>query len=76
MNQKEQQKETTLQRGFNRVEQGFDQWQKDREAKRLELERQAEQKRQQEREMKQAEQKASPNLNKGGWSRWATQTMI
>jgi hypothetical protein len=26
--------------------------------------------------MKQAEQKASPNLNKGGWSRWATQTMI
>ena len=40
-----------------------------REAKRIELERQAEQKRQQEREMKQAEQKASPNLNKGGWSR-------
>jgi hypothetical protein len=26
--------------------------------------------------MKKAEQKASPNLNKGGWSRWATQTMI
>jgi len=50
LNQKEQQKETTLERGFNRVEQGFDQWQKDRE-------------------MKQAEQKASPNLNKGGWSR-------
>lgn len=69
LNQKEQQKETTLQRGFSRVEQGFDQWQKDREAKRLEQERQAEQKRQQEREMKQAEQKASPNLNKGGWSR-------
>ena len=69
LNQKEQQKETTLQRGFNRVEQGFNQWQKDREAKRLELERQAEQKRQQEREMKKAEQKASPNLNKGGWSR-------
>ncbi|MCZ3049091.1 MobA/MobL family protein, partial [Acinetobacter baumannii] len=41
LNQKEQQKETMLQRGFNRVEQGFDQWQKDREAKRLELERQA-----------------------------------
>ncbi|MCZ2982433.1 MobA/MobL family protein, partial [Acinetobacter baumannii] len=40
LNQKEQQKETMLQRGFNRVEQGFDQWQKDREAKRLELERQ------------------------------------
>lgn len=76
LNQKEQQKETMLQRGFNRVEQGFDQWQKDREAKRLELERQAEQKRQQEREMKKAEQKASPNLNKGGWSRWATKTMI
>lgn len=69
LNQKEQQKETTLERGFNRVEQGFDQWQKDREAKRLEQERQAEQKRQQEREMKKAEQKASPNLNKGGWSR-------
>ena len=28
LNPKEQQKETTLQRGFNRVEQGFDQWQK------------------------------------------------
>jgi hypothetical protein len=26
--------------------------------------------------MKKAEQKASPNLNKGGWSRWATKTMI
>ena len=65
LNQKEQHKETTLQRGFNRVEQGFDQWQKDQEAKRLELERQAEQ----QREMKRAEQKASPNLNKGGWSR-------
>ena len=60
LNPKEQLKETTLQRGFSRVEQGFDQWQKNREA---------EQKRQQEREMKQAEQKASPNLNKGGWSR-------
>lgn len=69
LNQKEQQKETMLQRGFNHVEQGFDQWQKDREAKSLEQERQAEQKRQQEREMKKAEQKASPNLNKGGWSR-------
>ena len=69
LNQKEQQKETTIQRGFSRVEQGFDQWQKDREAKRLEQERQAEQKRQQEREVKKAEQKASPNLNKGGWSR-------
>ncbi|WP_179995735.1 MobA/MobL family protein, partial [Acinetobacter sp. YH16053] len=65
LNQKEQHKETTLQRGFNRVEQGFDQWQKDQEAKRLELERQAEK----QREMKRAEQKASPNLNKGGWSR-------
>lgn len=66
LNQKEQQKEITLQHGFNRVEQGFDQWHKDREAKRLELERQAEQKRQQEQEMKQAEQKASPSLSKGG----------
>ena len=62
LNQKEQQKEVTLERDFNRVEQGFDQWQKDREAKRLEQERQAEQKRQQEREMKKAVQKASPNL--------------
>ncbi|MEK5778347.1 mobilization protein, partial [Acinetobacter nosocomialis] len=56
LNQKEQQKETTLQRGFNRVEQGFDQWQKDREAKRLEQERQAEMKRQQELDKQRAEQ--------------------
>ena len=69
LNQQEQKKENTLQRGFSRVEQGFDQWQKDQEAKRLELKHQAELKRQQEREMKLAEQKASPKLSKGGWSR-------
>ena len=67
--EQEQKKENTLQRGFSRVEQGFDQWQKDQEAKRLELKHQAELKRQQEREMKLAEQKASPKLSKGGWSR-------
>ncbi|ENW85176.1 hypothetical protein F908_00075 [Acinetobacter sp. NIPH 284] len=69
LHQEKQQKESVLQRGLNRVDQGFDKWQKNQESKRLELERQAEQKRQQEREMKKAEQKASPNLNKGGWSR-------
>ena len=69
LNQQEQKKENTLQRGFSRVEQGFDQWQKDQEAKRLELKHQAELKRQQERDIKLTEQKASPKLSKGGWSR-------
>jgi hypothetical protein len=46
--QQKQQKESVLQRGLNRVDQGFEQWQKNQEAKRLELERQAEMKRQQE----------------------------
>ncbi|WP_180000779.1 MobQ family relaxase, partial [Acinetobacter sp. YH18001] len=48
LDQQKQQKESVLQRGLNRVDQGFDQWQKNQETKRLELERQAEMKRQQE----------------------------
>lgn len=59
-------KESTLKNGLSRVDQGFEQWQKDKEAKRLELERQTEMKRQQELEMKRATQKASPNLGQGG----------
>ena len=35
---KQQHKEQTLEQGFNRVEKGFEQWKKDQEAKRLELE--------------------------------------
>jgi hypothetical protein len=66
LNQDTLSKENTLKSGLSRVDQGFDQWQKDKEAKRLELERQTEIKRQQELEMKRAEQKASPNLGKGG----------
>ena len=66
LNQQTLTKENTLKNGLNRVDQGFEQWQKAQEAKRLELERQAEIKRQQELEMKRAEQKASPNLNRGG----------
>ncbi|MCA4799577.1 MobA/MobL family protein, partial [Acinetobacter towneri] len=46
LDQQKQQKESVLQRGLNRVDQGFDQWQKNQETKRLELERQAEMKRQ------------------------------
>ena len=69
LNQQQQRTDSVLAQGLNRAEQGFEQWQKNQEAKRLELERQAEQKRQQEQEMKRAEQKASPDLNKGGWSR-------
>ncbi|MFV5462991.1 MobQ family relaxase, partial [Acinetobacter towneri] len=41
LDQQKQQKESVLQRGLNRVDQGFDQWQKNQETKRLELERQA-----------------------------------
>ena len=64
LNQEILSKESTLKSGLNRVDQGFEQWQKNQEAKRLE--RQAEMKRQQELEMKRAEQKASPSLGKGG----------
>ena len=65
LNQQQQQKESVLQRGLNRVDQGFDQWQKNQESKRLELERQAEMKRQQELDKQRAEQalrKASQKL--------------
>jgi hypothetical protein len=64
-------KESVLQRGLNRVDQGFEQWQKNQETKRLELERQAEMKRQQELDKQRAEQalrKASQNLDRGGMS--------
>ena len=66
LNQDTLSKESTLKNGLSRVDQGFEQWQKDKEAKRLELERQTEMKRQQELEMKRATQKASPNLGQGG----------
>ena len=69
--QEKQQKESVLQRGLNRVDQGFDQWQKNQESKRLELERQAEMKRQQDLDKQRAEQelrKASQKLDKGGYS--------
>ena len=56
LDQQKQQKESVLQRGLNRVDQGFEQWQKNQESKRLELERQAEMKRQQELDKQRAEQ--------------------
>ena len=75
LHQQKQQKESVLQRGLSRVDQGFDQWQKNQETKRLELERQAEMKRQQELDKQRAEQalrKASQKLSRGGMSLWAT----
>ena len=71
LHQQKQQKESVLQRGLSRVDQGFDQWQKNQETKRLELERQAEMKRQQELDKQRAEQalrKASQKLSRGGMS--------
>jgi hypothetical protein len=71
LNQQQQQKESVLQRGLNRVDQGFEQWQKNQESKRLELERQAEIQRQQKLEHLQAERanrKASQDLDQGGMS--------
>ena len=62
LNQQTQTKENTLKNGLNRVDQGFDQWQKTQEAKRLELERQ------QELELKRAEQelrRTSPKMSFG-----------
>ena len=58
LNQDTLSKESTLKNGLSRVDQGFDQWKKEKEAKLLELERQT--------EIKRATQKASPNLGKGG----------
>jgi len=55
---KEPKKEKILEQGFSRVEKGFEQWKKDQEAKRLQLEQQ-----QQERAMK---QKKRQSMNKDG----------
>ena len=68
LNQQTLTKESTLKNGLNRVDQGFEQWQKNQEAKRLEQERQAEIKRQQELEMRRAEQelhRTSPKMSFG-----------
>ena len=72
LNQQQQQKDSVLQHGLNRAEQGFEQWQKNQQAKRLELECQTQQKQQQELDKQRAEQairKASQNLDRGGMSR-------
>ena len=72
LNQQQQRTDNVLQRGLNRVEQGFEQWQKNQEAKQLELERQAERQRQQDLDKQRAEQvnrKASRDLDNDGWSR-------
>src|SRR5699024_4446043 len=55
---KQQHKEKTLEQGFNRVEQGFEQWKKAQEVKRLELERKQQLKLQQEQAMKQKHRKS------------------
>ena len=55
---KQQHKKQTLEQGFNRVEKGFEQWKKDQEAKRLELERKQQLKLQQEQAMKQKHRKS------------------
>lgn len=59
---KQQHKEQTLEQGFNRVEKGFEQWKKDQEAKRLELEHKKQLKLQQEQVMK-LKQRKSMNRN-------------
>ena len=72
LNQQQQQKDSVLQRGFNRVEQGFERWEKNQAAKRLELESQTQHKQQHALDKQRAEQtlhKASQNIDKGGWSR-------
>ena len=72
LKQQQQRTDNVLQHGLNRAEQGFEQWQKNQEAKRLEQERQAEIQRQQKLEQQQAERanrKASRDLDNDGWSR-------
>jgi len=64
LNQQELTKESTIKNGLNRVDQGFEQWQKNQEAKRLELEQQ---KLEQQR-LEQANRKTSPDLDRGGLS--------
>lgn len=59
---KQQHKEQALEQGFNRVEKGFEQWKKDQEAKRLELEHKKQLKLQQEQAMK-LKQRKSMNRN-------------
>ncbi|KAA8946798.1 mobilization protein [Acinetobacter baumannii] len=59
---KQQHKEQTLEQGFNRVEKGFEQWKKDQEAKRLELEHKKQLTLQQEQAMK-LKQRKSMNRN-------------
>ena len=65
---KQQHKEKTLEQGFNRVEQGFEQWKKAQEVKRLELERKQQLKLQQEQAMKQKHRKS---MKRSGPSLWA-----
>ena len=70
--------ESVLKQGLDKVDQGFDQWQKNQESKRLELEQQAEMKRQYELDKQRAEQelrRASPKMSSGRY-RWITQMMI
>jgi len=55
---KQQHKEKTLEQRFNRVELGFEQWKKEQEVKRLELERKQQLKLQQEQAMKQKHRKS------------------
>ena len=72
LEQQQQRTYSVLQHGLNRVDQGFEQWQKNQEAKRLEQERQAELQRQQKQEQQRAERanrKASRDLDNDGWSR-------
>jgi uncharacterized protein with von Willebrand factor type A (vWA) domain len=72
LKQQQQRTDSVLQHGLNRAEQGFEQWQKNQEAKRLEQERQAEIQRQQKLEQQQAERanrKASQDLDQGGMYR-------
>ena len=64
LHQQELSKESTIQNGLSRVDQGFEQWQKNQEAKRLEMEQQ---KLEQQR-LEQANRKISPDLNRGGLS--------
>ena len=64
LNQQELVKESTIKNGLSRVDQGFEQWQKNQEAKRLELEQQ---KLEQQR-LEQANRKTSPDLDRGGLS--------
>ena len=62
---------SVLQQGLDRVEQGFEQWQKKQEAKRQEQERQTELQQQQKLEQQRVEQenfRASEDLDRGGLS--------